>query len=141
MARRRRRGGMLPHDCAIAKWPDSRRRDVFLAVVHPKPPPKWLLLGTLSSGGPMAAIPSRAYAEWYWHRGIDPERIRERLDAGLRQLVIERDGCVCGLCGGDVDPNDVHIDHLVPVSHGGLDLLENLQVAHSKCNLSKGNRV
>lgn len=31
--------------------------------------------------------------------------------------------------------------HVLPISLGGRDNLENLQPAHAFCNLSKGNRV
>ncbi|MEO1303442.1 MAG: HNH endonuclease [Pseudomonadota bacterium] len=33
------------------------------------------------------------------------------------------------------------IDHIVPISKGGADQLENLQLAHANCNKIKGNRV
>lgn len=35
--------------------------------------------------------------------------------------------------------SDVDIDHIQPVSMGGGDGLDNLQLAHKKCNSSKGN--
>ena len=62
--------------------------------------------------------------------------------------VFERDGWRCGLCGLPIDPalNYPHsmmatLDHIVPVSKGGLHTLENSQAAHARCNLSKGNRT
>ncbi len=58
----------------------------------------------------------------------------------LRLIVISRDGLVCGICGGEVAPDDVHIDHIQPVSRGGSNDLDNLQVTHSVCNKRKGNR-
>lgn len=39
------------------------------------------------------------------------------------------------------DEGDIHIDHILPVSLGGLSELSNLQVTHSWCNLKKGARV
>lgn len=73
----------------------------------------------------------------------DPEAPRKRppLSLTLRQAVIARDGYWCGICGSEVIPTDVHIDHILPVIRGGLDLLVNLQVAHSTCNMRKGARV
>lgn len=65
---------------------------------------------------------------------------RRPLPRTLREQVIARDGYVCGLCGGAVDPTDVHIDHRLPVAWGGSDELNNLQVTHSRCNLRKGAR-
>jgi len=69
-------------------------------------------------------------------------RAKERLNVTreLREYVVLRDGFVCGICGSPVDPSDVHIDHITPVSRGGSHLATNLQVAHSKCNLRKGAR-
>lgn len=70
-----------------------------------------------------------------------PGMARRRLPVRLRQRIIERDGLTCGLCGGSVERDDVHIDHILPVAHGGTDDPANLQVAHSSCNMAKGARV
>lgn len=56
----------------------------------------------------------------------------------VREIVIKRDGYVCGICGGAVEPDDVHIDHVRPRARGGDHRLSNLQVAHSRCNIRKG---
>jgi 5-methylcytosine-specific restriction endonuclease McrA len=126
----------------LASFPEEYREAIARAVAAPTPPEKWLHLGPfLPDGRWTAAIPSRAWYEWHWARGIDPDAKRERLNPWLRVQVIERDGYVCGLCGDDVDPDDVHIDHIMPWSRGGKHELSNLQVAHSTCNLRKGNRV
>jgi len=64
------------------------------------------------------------------------------------EVLIERDGVLCHLCGVDVDlalPRNSRfgatIDHVVPLSKGGLDVLDNLKLAHWICNIKKGNRV
>lgn len=122
--------------------PIDHRERIGLLVAGSHPPERWLSYGQDEARGRcLAQLPSRAWYEWHWSRGIDPDGRRERLDAGLRALVIERDGYVCQLCGGEVDPADVHIDHITPWSLGGRSTLDNLQVAHSTCNLRKGNRV
>jgi 5-methylcytosine-specific restriction endonuclease McrA len=53
---------------------------------------------------------------------------------------------ICGICGAPVDfkfkfphPLSPCIDHIIPVSKGGLTTLDNCQLAHQKCNLLKGN--
>lgn len=56
-------------------------------------------------------------------------------------IVLERDDGVCGICGGDVDPFDFHVDHIVPLACGGLHHYENVQAAHPRCNQVKGARV
>lgn len=70
----------------------------------------------------------------------EPEK-RRNLPERLRKAVIERDGMVCQICGEDIPDGDLHIDHIFPVSLGGADTLDNLQAAHSACNVRKGARV
>lgn len=67
---------------------------------------------------------------------------REPIPAALRAAVVERDKGVCQLCGQAVTREQkLHIDHILPVRHGGRSVFDNLQVAHSHCNLSKGARL
>jgi 5-methylcytosine-specific restriction endonuclease McrA len=58
------------------------------------------------------------------------------------ELLVERDGLVCGICGeGPLDIATAHIDHIYPRSLGGDNSLANLQLAHAFCNISKQARV
>lgn len=59
--------------------------------------------------------------------------------------IAERDKWLCRLCGGRVgrrrshpDPLCASLDHIVPLSAGGDNEPTNLQLAHLRCNLSKG---
>jgi len=59
-------------------------------------------------------------------------------------------GTMCHLCGNPVDmaatrkvgyygwENGLHLDHVVPLSKGGSDTLENVKPSHAKCNIAKG---
>jgi 5-methylcytosine-specific restriction endonuclease McrA len=58
-----------------------------------------------------------------------------------RQLVFERDGWRCRLCGGRLamkrpapHPKSPTIDHIVPLSCGGGHTYDNVQAAHYECN-------
>jgi 5-methylcytosine-specific restriction endonuclease McrA len=58
-----------------------------------------------------------------------------------RRAVFDRDGWVCHLCRKKVPkdkafphPLSATVDHLVPVSAGGSNTLDNLQTAHFGCN-------
>lgn len=87
---------------------------------------------------------SPVWVEWHRVRSIDPCAYKSRgyrLPEPIRRAVIARDGYICRLCGGSVEPGDVHIDHVRPRVLGGSDEVKNLQVAHSFCNISKGARV
>lgn len=54
-------------------------------------------------------------------------------------MLIKRDGLTCALCGLPMTVMaDVTMDHITPVSQGGLDKIENLRLVHEKCNLARG---
>lgn len=63
---------------------------------------------------------------------------RRKSGRGLQALiavVLNEYGTVCHLCGRE---GATTIDHIVPVSLGGDDSLENLRPAHASCNSSRG---
>lgn len=70
-----------------------------------------------------------------------------------RQQIFDRDGYDCYLCG---DPTDLtaphvqgqpgwetypHIEHVIPLAKGGIDTLDNVKIAHAKCNIDKGVKI
>ena len=62
--------------------------------------------------------------------------------------VAERFGAICALCNEPVDLSlsriskmGATIDHIIPISKGGLDEWDNVQLAHWICNNRKGNKV
>lgn len=67
--------------------------------------------------------------------------------------VISTYGSNCHICGLEIDfsvPRQVgkqgwekglHIDHLIPISKGGGDTLENVRPAHGRCNIDKGASI
>lgn len=61
-------------------------------------------------------------------RGAD---VAERID---RRYVYERDGGRCHICGRAVPRDDFHIDHLIPLARGGSHTLDNVALAHPRCN-------
>jgi 5-methylcytosine-specific restriction endonuclease McrA len=62
----------------------------------------------------------------------------EAVDAGL---LYQRDEGICGICGKPVEHWRFEIDHIIPLSKGGEHSYANTQIAHGRCNRSKGNRV
>lgn len=55
------------------------------------------------------------------------------------QTVYEIYGGMCGICLKFIE-GDFHVDHVIPISKGGLHCYANVQAAHPICNLRKGNR-
>lgn len=87
----------------------------------------------------------------------DKHRETERRRAALKRgsqvekvdyrAICERDGWACQLCGEPVDatlrhpdPMSGSIDHIVPIIGGGAHSYANTQLAHLRCNISKGAR-
>lgn len=69
-------------------------------------------------------------------RRMRAERRRKKL-----AQVIDRDGLECWICGRVVElsapPNRKRtpsLDHIVPLSEGGTNALDNLRLAHNVCN-------
>ena len=55
---------------------------------------------------------------------------------------------ICGICGLPVDksvkypdPMSPTVDHIIPCAKGGSDDLDNLQLAHRKCNRDKSDQM
>lgn len=58
------------------------------------------------------------------------------------KAILERDGMVCHLCGGDITTfDDLHFDHVIPLARGGEHSAENVKPSHAKCNLRKGTKL
>jgi len=49
---------------------------------------------------------------------------------------------ICGICKKELPGIDkCSLDHIVPLSQGGIDGIENMQLAHFKCNHAKDNKL
>ena len=55
----------------------------------------------------------------------------------VRKLVYDKYGGCCLCCGSD---NELQIDHVIPVSMGGENKIDNLQLLCKSCNVKKGIR-
>lgn len=69
---------------------------------------------------------------------------RALMTSKLRQQIKERDGYACRCCGVSVAQEPhllLEIDHIVPVSKGGLTTEDNLQTLCWRCNRSKGAKT
>lgn len=53
----------------------------------------------------------------------------------------EKCGEICYICGLRVSIENIHADHVIPISRGGSSEIWNLMPTHNVCNRSKGNRM
>jgi len=65
-----------------------------------------------------------------------------------RGRLAKRDGWACGICGDTInqrvrypDPLSASVDHRIPTAKGGSDSMDNLQLAHLRCNVRKSDRL
>ena len=69
---------------------------------------------------------------------------RALMTSRLRQYILQRDGYSCQCCRNSLqrEPNLLlEIDHIIPVSKGGLTIENNLATLFWKCNRTKGAKI
>jgi hypothetical protein len=59
----------------------------------------------------------------------------------LRFEVFKRDRFTCAYCGRSAPEVLLQVDHVIPISAGGLDNLDNLVTSCTDCNQGKGSRL
>ena len=62
----------------------------------------------------------------------------------LRNYIIKRDNYTCQICGNSQYKEAnllLEVDHIKPISKGGLSIPENLQTLCWKCNRHKSNNT
>lgn len=69
------------------------------------------------------------------------QRERSLMTDRVRSDILRRDSYRCQMCGATSrEGAQLHVDHILPVSHGGKTTPHNLQVLCQSCNLGKSNR-
>lgn len=68
---------------------------------------------------------------------------RQSIPSWMRQIVLKQavfeDGYVCHYCfARPMHISDVHLDHMLPISRGGINHPDNLVVCCFECNMRKG---
>jgi hypothetical protein len=73
-------------------------------------------------------------------KGLKLVSKRKPISQSLRFDVLEKDNFTCQYCGAKATDDSVllEIDHIVPVSQGGGNNIENLTTSCKKCNMGKG---
>jgi hypothetical protein len=71
-------------------------------------------------------------------------RQRSLMTRQLRASILERDDHTCTICGVSLRDEPhllLEVDHIIPISKGGLTTVDNLQTLCWRCNRSKGSKV
>lgn len=131
---------------------------------HPKRPTPCVVCGTVvmrpvdRSRAHCCSVDCRTALQWGTVAvdGYDwaTDAIKRARDAGCttverveRDVVLDRDGWVCYICGTDTkaatspfDASSPTIDHVIPLSRGGEHTYANVRCACLHCNSSKADR-
>lgn len=71
--------------------------------------------------------------------------VLSKLDATKILNIAKYGKLTCELCGQPINSNNdnkkASIDHIIPTSKGGPDIIENYQIAHRRCNMLKSNHT
>lgn len=88
-------------------------------------------------------VTTPASLERVWCDAVTKPAIsRRNVSKSVRFDVVSRDGFRCRYCGRDQASGAVlHVDHVMPVSKGGVNTSDNLVTACSDCSLGKAAKV
>ena len=64
---------------------------------------------------------------------------RKRYSTEQRKLIYKNDNGRCQLCGRKIEFERATLDHVIPLSQGGIDSLDNIKLACESCNRQKAS--
>lgn len=77
----------------------------------------------------------------------DGSRQYQHIDRVIRRRLRTRQD-PCGICGNPIDyslpqyhPLAFEVDHIVPISRGGLKTIDNSRASHRRCNRQRSNTI
>lgn len=80
-----------------------------------------------------------------WRKRTKTPHSNRNITKGYRNIIIDylikRDGLICGICKQSLENSKIHINHIIPVALGGQDIMDNVNLAHEKCNISQSNDI
>jgi 5-methylcytosine-specific restriction endonuclease McrA len=139
-------------ECSTPFVPTSKGRRGLTVTCSKSCAQRYARVKVCSCGAP--AVRRRRCADCHAAYDLDRTAARRARLVGARTEpyhrldIFTRDDWRCQLCDGDVNPAIIYphplsasIDHAVPISLGGADAPDNVQLAHLRCNISKGARV
>lgn len=72
------------------------------------------------------------------YKGFVQKFSERRSSATLRKRILQRDGTKCFYCGEEMG-DDVTLEHILAIKHGGVNRIENLACCHEQCNKDVGH--
>lgn len=103
-------------------------------------PPATLIKGVIDARTNYGMQNTAEYLHTLKARQKPKKNQRKPIPTRMRFEVLKRDGFKCRYCG--CTPSDgakLHVDHIVPVSKGGKDEMDNFRTACETCNIGKSD--
>ena len=73
---------------------------------------------------------------------VEPEKEVKYITDRIRLIVFKRDGYKCNICGNSAKEGfSLEVDHILPKSKGGKNIMSNLQTLCKSCNRGKSNLI
>ena len=70
-------------------------------------------------------------------KDLDVEKVKQVYDNNIKQFGT----LTCYLCFNPIEFKKDHLEHKIPLSRGGTNKIENLNISCKHCNWSKGNKT
>ena len=67
-----------------------------------------------------------------------PKKPYRYISPKIKQLILKRYKCECVICKST---EKIEFDHIIPISKGGKNTIDNLQLLCKSCNLKKGDNT
>lgn len=84
-------------------------------------------------------------AKRIWRKNKHQSHARRKQRRWTLKALVTRTGGLCEYCREPIEmrpgPRQATIDHVIPRSSGGLDVIDNLRLACHECNQEKGSGV
>lgn len=72
---------------------------------------------------------------------VNAELERSKMSQSLRYNILQRDGFRCQICGASAAQGaKLEVDHIIPISKGGLTVPQNLRTLCENCNRGKRDK-
>ena len=71
--------------------------------------------------------------------GAQKRQNRKKFSQEQRKMIYEKADGRCQLCGRKIEFEYATLDHVIPLSQGGIDSLDNIQLACESCNRQKAS--
>ena len=139
-------GNYVAHKATIASWLNGRmiyvyKKSVFLVNSTGQPGKEIKLLvkdAYFKRQRKLSRLAKQAEAEEAFEQRPSSEARREHIPDDVRSLVWRRDGGQCVRCGAK---EELQFDHIIPVSKGGGNSDQNLQILCGRCNREKSDHI